>query len=145
MRIALGSDHRGLELKQKMIKQLEASSYSYHDFGCYTAESVDYPDYARLVAEAVAKGDFERGILICGTGIGMSIAANKVAGIRAAACCDVFTARRAREHNDAQILCLGAEHKSPFAEMVKIFLTTQYEGGRHQQRLDKIAGMERGC
>ncbi len=145
MRVALGSDHRGLDLKKKIIKQLEASGYACHDFGCFTTESVDYPDYARLVAEAIAKGDYERGILICGTGIGMSIAANKVNGIRAAACCDVFTARRAREHNDAQILCLGAEQEAPFAEMVKVFLTAKYEGGRHQRRLDKIAGMERVC
>ncbi|MDD4859917.1 MAG: ribose 5-phosphate isomerase B [Dehalococcoidales bacterium] len=145
MRIALGSDHRGLELKKKIINQLEASGYSYHDFGGYTAESVDFPDYAKAVAEAIVKGDYEHGILICGTGIGMSIAANKVKGIRAAACCDVFTARRAREHNDAQIICLGAEQKAPFAEMVETFLTTKYEGGRHQRRLDKIAGMEQVC
>ena len=101
MKIAIGNDHRGLELKKTIVKQLASSGYEYHDFGCFTPESVDFPDYARIVGEAVAKGDYDRGILICGTGIGMSIAANKVKGIRAAMCCDVFTARRAREHNDA--------------------------------------------
>ena len=142
MRIALGSDHRGLELKNKIIKMVMGAGHSYKDFGCYTAESVDYPDYARVVGEAVAKGEFDRGILICGTGIGMGIAANKVKGIRAAVCCDVFTARRAREHNDAQILCLGAEIAAPVTEMVAAFLSTEYEGGKHQRRLDKITAME---
>ena len=107
MRIAIGCDHRGLDLKQFIIKLLSQTEHSYEDFGGYTAEPVDYPDIARKVAEAVAGGDFDRGILICDTGIGMCIAANKVKGIRAALCYDAFSARRARQHNDANVLCLG--------------------------------------
>ena len=106
---------------------------------------MDYPDFAKKVAETVAKGDFERGILICGTGIGMSIAANKVRGIRAALCHNIFTARRAREHNDANILCLGAEEETPVSEMIAAFLDTEYAGGKHQSRLDKIQAMEEPC
>ncbi len=104
---------------------------------------MDYPDIAREVAYAVAKGEFERGILICSTGIGMCIAANKVRGIRAALCCDSLCATRARQHNDANILCLAAELKGELlAEIIKVFLTEKFEGGRHQRRLDKIKAME---
>ena len=143
MRIAIGSDHRGFKLKQAIIKILAEDGHSYHDFGGYTEESIDYPDIAKEVARAVAKGDFERGILICSTGIGMCIAANKVCGIRAALCYDSFCALRARQHNDANILCLGGEVEAEqFAEIVKIFLTEKFEGGRHQRRLDKIKAME---
>ena len=145
MRIAIGCDHRGLNLKQFVIELIAEAERSYEDFGCYTTDSVDYPDIAEKVAEAVARGDFERGILICSTGIGMSIAANKVKGIRAALCHDVFSARRARQHNDANILCLGAgeeQGQEPVAEIVDAFFTSEFEGGRHQRRVDKIRDME---
>ncbi len=143
MRLAIGNDHRGLELKQFITRLITEDGRSCEDFGSYTADSVDYPDIARKVAEAVASGDFERGILICDTGIGMSISANKVRGIRAALCHDVFGARRARQHNDANILCLGVrEGQESVAETVRAFLSTEFEGGRHQRRLDKIKAME---
>ena len=143
MHIAIGCDHRGLSLKQSIIKLLTGAGQSYEDFGTYTADSVDYPDIAKRVAEAVAKGNFEYGILICDTGIGMSIAANKVKGIRAARCDDVFSARRARQHNDANVLCLAAgKGQEPVPEIVEAFLTSEFEGGRHQRRLDKIRAME---
>lgn len=143
MRIAIGSDHRGLDFKQAVIRLITGAGHSCEDKGCYTSEPVDYPDIAREVAGAVAGGDFDYGVLICGTGIGMSIAANKVRGIRAALCHDAFTAARARQHNDANILCLAAEgNQSAAAEIVDIFLTTPFEGGRHQLRLDKIKAME---
>ena len=145
MRIAIGCDHWGVELKQTIIKLLTDTGHSYEDFGGYTADPVDYPDIAQKVAEKVAKGDFERGILICNNGIGMSIAANKVKGIRAALCYNAFNARRTRQHQDANILCLGAgeeQEQEPVAEIVNAFLTTEFEGGRHQRRLDKIKAME---
>ena len=143
MRIAIGCDHRGLNLKQFVIKLIAEAGHSYEDFGCYTTDSVDYPDIAQKVGEAVAKGNFERGILICDTGIGMSIAANKVKGIRAALCHDAFSARRARQHNDANILCLGAqEEQELIPEIVETFLTGEFESGRHQRRVDKIRDME---
>ena len=143
MRIAIGCDHRGLNLKQFVIGLTTEDKHSYEDFGCYTTASVDYPDIAKRVAEAVANGDFECGILICDTGIGMSIAANKVKGIRAALCCDVFSARRARQHNDANILCLRAEQEQDAVrEIVNTFLTSEFEGGRHLRRLNKIKAME---
>jgi len=143
VRIAIGCDHRGLNLKQFIIKLITKVEHSYEDFGCYTTDSVDYPDIAKRVAEALASGDFECGILICDTGIGMSIAANKVKGIRAALCCDVFSARRARQHNDANILCLAAEQEQDAVrEIVNAFLTSEFEGGRHLRRLNKIKAME---
>ena len=143
MHIAIGCDHRGLNLKQIIIKLITEAGHSYKDFGCYTTDSVDYPDIAKKVAEAVANGDFERGILICDTGIGMSITANKVNGIRAALCHDAFSACRARQHNDANILCLGAEEgEGPTPGIVDAFLTSEFEGGRHQRRLNKIRAME---
>jgi len=143
MRIAIGCDHRGLDLKQFVMGLLTEAEHGYEDFGCYTTDSVDYPDIAQKVAEAVATGRFERGILICNTGIGMSIAANKVKGIRAALCCDAFSARRARQHNDANILCLGVgQGQDRVREIVDAFLTQEFEGGRHARRLDKIKAME---
>jgi len=142
MRIALGSDHRGLNLKQFVIKLVGEAGHSYEDFGSFTADPVDYPDIAKKVAEAVANSDFESGILICATGIGMSIAANKVKGIRAALCYDVFTAQRARQHNDANILCLGAGREDAAREIVNAFLNGVFEGGRHLLRLNKIKAME---
>ena len=142
MRIAIGCDHRGLKPKQFIIKLITEAKHSYEDFGGYTTDPVDYPDIARKVAETVASGDFERGILICDTGIGMSIAANKVKGIRAALCRDVFSARRARQHNDANVLCLATQGQSATSEIVDAFLTTEFEGGRHERRLNKIKAME---
>ena len=143
MHIAIGCDHRGLNLKQFIIRLITKMEHNYEDFGCYTTDPVDYPDIAKRVAEAVAKGSFKYGILICSTGIGMSIAANKVNGIRAALCYDAFSARRARQHNDANILCLG-EGQAPelTSEIVDAFLTTKFEGGRHQKRLNKLKAME---
>lgn len=143
MRIAIGCDHRGFELKQFIIKLVTERGDSYQDFGSYTTESVDYPDIARLVAVAVARGEYQRGILICDTGIGMSIAANKVKGVRAALCHNEFTARRARQHLDANILCLGTkEELSTVRQIVDAFLTTPFEGGRHLRRVEKIQAME---
>ncbi len=144
MRIAIGCDHRGLNLKQYVIQSISDARHSYEDFGCYTTNSVDYPDIAQKVAQAVAKGNFERGILICYTGIGMSIAANKVKGIRAALCNSALSACRARQHNDANILCLGAENdQSELPAIIDTFLTCKFEGGRHQARLDIVAGIEK--
>jgi len=143
VRIAIGCDHRGFTIKQLAIKLVAEAGHSYEDFGCYTDESVDYPEIAGKVAEAVAKGDFEYGILICGTGIGMCIAANKVKGIRAALCHNSFSARRARQHNDAHICCLAAEEgKARVPSIIETFLTTEFEGGRHQERLNKIREIE---
>jgi len=143
VRIAIGCDHRGLDLKRSVIGLITEAGHGYEDFGCYTPESVDYPDIAREVAGAVARGDFERGILICDTGIGMSITANKVRGIRAALCHSAFSARRARQHNDANILCLAAAEVGDGAgEIVSAFLASEFEGGRHQRRLNKIRVME---
>jgi ribose 5-phosphate isomerase B len=143
MNVAIGNDHRGFKLKQVIVKILSDLGYSYQDFGSYDEESVDYPDIAREVARAVANGSYDRGILICSTGIGMCIAANKVNGIRAALCYDNFCTTRARQHNDANILCLGGEVKSDeLAGMIRTFMTVEFDGGRHQRRLDKIKAME---
>ena len=143
MCIAIGCDHRGFSLKQSIIELIAKMGYSYEDFGCYTADSVDYPDIARKVAEAVARGSCKRGILVCNTGIGMSIAANKVRGIRAALCCDAFRANQSRRHNDANILCLGiGEGESPVREIIEVFLTSKFEGGRHLCRLNKVRELE---
>jgi ribose 5-phosphate isomerase B len=141
MHIAIGCDHRGLELKQAITGLLAEMKHDYHDFGCYTSEPVDYPDIAKQVAEAVASGDFDHGILICSSGIGMSIAANKVKGIRAALCCDVFGAEMARRHNDANILCLSANTVAAL-DIVKVYLSSTFEGGRHLRRLEKIRKLE---
>ncbi|MFC1951467.1 ribose 5-phosphate isomerase B [Chloroflexota bacterium] len=143
MRIAIGCDHRGLELKELIIKLIAEDGHGYEDFGCYTADSVDYPDIAKKVAEAVARSDFKCGILICNTGIGISIAANKIKGIRAALCRDTSTARQARQHNDANVLCLAGEgQQTAVPETLKAFLDTDFEGGRHLRRVDKIKIME---
>ena len=143
-RIAIGCDHRGLALKELIVPFLQNAGYSYKDFGCYSSDPVDYPDIARKVGEAVASGDFDVGILICNTGIGMCIAANKIRGIRAALCHDTLTAQRARQHNDANVLCLAGEGVDTKAalEIVKTFLTTDFEGGRHLRRVNKIRALE---
>ena len=143
MRIAIGSDHRGCGIKEEVMKILTEEGFEYQDFGCYTEDSVDYPDIAVQVAKAIVEGDFDRGVLICGTGIGMCISANKVKGIRAAQCYDAFTAKRARLHNDAQVCCLAAEAgKARIASIMETFLTTEFEGGRHIARVEKIKKIE---
>ncbi len=140
MKIAVGCDHGGFALKQAVIKFLEENNYAYKDFGTYDTQSCDYPDIAIPVAEAVADGTYDRGILICGTGIGIGIAANKVPGIRAALCHDTFSAHASREHNNANILTMGQRviGQGLALDIVKIWLTTEFEGGRHQRRIDKI-------
>lgn len=144
LRLALGSDHHGFELKQAITAFIHGLGCSYHDFGCYSTDVVDYPDIAQEVAGAVVSGDFDQGILICSTGIGMSIAANKIRGIRAALCYDVFAAQRARQHNDANILCLRGEDSEVGSTLiiVKTYLSTDFEGGRHIPRLNKIKALE---
>ncbi|WP_088554935.1 ribose 5-phosphate isomerase B [Calderihabitans maritimus] len=144
MKIALGSDHGGFELKEKIKKYLEERGISYHDFGTYNQESVDYPDFALQVAEAVRAGQYDRGILVCGTGIGVSIAANKVPGVRAALCHDVFSAKASREHNDANILTLGQRVVGPglALEIVRVWLESEFTGGRHERRVRKITSIE---
>jgi ribose 5-phosphate isomerase B len=145
-RTAIGCDHRGLALKELIIPFLQNAGHSYQDFGCYSTEPVDYPDIAQKVGEAVASGNFDQGILICNTGIGISIAANKIKGIMAALCCDVFAAQRARQHNDANVLCLKGEDidTESALEIVKTFLATDFEGGRHLRRVNKIRALEEG-
>ncbi|MCK5123876.1 MAG: ribose 5-phosphate isomerase B [Dehalococcoidia bacterium] len=144
-RIAIGCDHRGFALKQLIVPFLQNTGYDTQDFGCYSTDSVDYPDIAQKVGEAVASGSFDTGILICNTGIGMSIAANKIKGIRAALCCDTFAAQRARQHNDANVLCIREENIDNEAalEIAKTFLAADFEGGRHLRRVTKIRALER--
>ena len=144
MRIAIGADHAGYQLKDSLRKLLEELGIAYQDFGASTGQSVDYPDYARAVAEAVASGAFERGILVCGTGVGMAIAANKVPGVRSAPIVDADTAKLAREHNDLNVLALGARvlPESRAREIVKTFLQTPFAGGRHATRVSKIHSIE---
>jgi ribose 5-phosphate isomerase B len=139
--IAIGSDHAGFEYKERLKKLLQESGFPYRDFGTFSSASVDYPDYAHKTSEAVATGACENGILICGTGIGMSIVANKHHGIRAAVCESVTAARLSREHNDANILCFGERLTDweTAEEIVKTFLTTPFSGGeRHLRRIEKI-------
>lgn len=144
MKIAMGADHGGFSLKETIKQHLEEQGHEVLDLGTYDTASCHYPVYAEKVARAVAAGQAERGILICGTGIGMSIAANKIPGIRAAAVSDCFTAQATREHNDANILCLGERTVGPGLAMriVDTYLAAQFQGGRHQTRLDMIAALE---
>nr|WP_320051051.1 ribose 5-phosphate isomerase B [uncultured Desulfuromonas sp.] len=145
--LLIASDHGGLELKQIVVSYLEQRGVDVKDLGVHADDSVDYPDYAALVAEPISKQQAEQGILICGTGIGMSIAANKFPGVRAALAHDEFTAQMAREHNNANILVLGGRVLDPdlACRMVSIWYEGAYEGGRHQNRLDKIIQLERTC
>ncbi len=147
MRVAIGSDHGGFQLKEKVKEYLTEKHIAYQDIGTYSTDPVDYPDIAKKVAEGVATGEFAKGIVICGTGIGVSIAANKVNGIRAALCNDVFSAQMAREHNDANVLALGERViGSGLALMiVETWLTTEFQGGRHAKRVQKITDMESRC
>jgi ribose 5-phosphate isomerase B len=144
MRVAIGADHAGVALKARVKQQLDERQVPYHDFGTSSDDSVDYPDFAISVARSVASGASDRGILICGSGIGMAIAANKVKGIRAAPVTDTTAARLARQHNDANVLALGARALDVDAalEIVETFLATTFEGGRHQRRVDKISAVE---
>ena len=144
MKIVLGSDHAGFELKEDLRSYLAEMKVDALDLGTYSEDSVDYPDVAVKVAEKVARGEVERGLLICGTGIGMSIVANRFAGVRAALCHDLYTARISREHNNANILALGGRvtGKGLAREMLKVFLETEFQGGRHEQRVNKIAALE---
>ncbi len=144
MKIALGSDHAGLSLKREIIKHLEEKNLEIKDFGTYTEESCDYPDYAYAVAKEVSEKNYDLGVLVCGTGIGISIAANKVKGIRAAACSDTFSAHASREHNNANIIALGERVVGVglALDIVDTFLNSNFQGDRHQRRVDKITEIE---
>lgn len=145
MRVIIGSDHGGFHLKETVKHWLEMGGYKVTDIGCGSVDSVDYPAYAQEVARRVAAGEFERGILFCGTGVGMSITANKVLGIRAALCNDLFCARHSRLHNDANVLAMGGRIVGPAyaIEIVKAFLTTKFDGGRHRKRVTQIMETEK--
>jgi len=145
MKVAIGADHAGFAAKEELKALIRALGHGVEDKGPSSDASVDYPDYATEVARAVAKGEADRGVLICGTGIGMSIAANKVAGARAALVHDENTAELSRRHNDANVFCAGARvlPLPRIAEILKVWLSTPFEGGRHQRRVDKIKGLER--
>ena len=144
MRIGIGSDHAGFDLKEEIKGLLEELGHEYEDVGCFDKGSVDYPDIAYTVAKGVMSGEYDLGILICGTGVGMSIVANKVKGIRAALCLDPFTARKAREHNDANVLCLGGWLLGSrlAREVARAFLEAEFQGGRHERRVGKIKAIE---
>lgn len=146
MRIAVGSDHRGYPLKEEVKKVLTQLGHQAVDLGCHDTGSCDYPDYGQAVARAVASRQCELGVLVCGTGIGMSIVANKVPGVRAAVCHDVFTAQRAREHNDANVLCLGSDilGTTLALEVLKVYLNSTFQGGRHTRRVEKINSLDSG-
>jgi len=144
-RVMAASDHAGLALRAEAVKTAKAKGYAVEDLGPFSGESVDYPDFARAVAEAVAAGKARAGILVCGTGIGMSIAANKVPGVRAALCRSEYEARMARAHNDANVLCLGERVTGGGlgAAIVEVFLATAFEGGRHARRVEKVQALDR--
>jgi ribose 5-phosphate isomerase B len=146
LRIAIGADHAGLALKDRLRARLEEAGYQVEDVGTHDAASVDYPDYAAAVGRRVSAGQAERGVLVCGTGVGMAMAANRIPGVRAACCNNLFVAGLSREHNDANVLTLGArEVAAEHAEAIlKTFLETAYAGGRHQRRVDKLARLEAG-
>ncbi|WP_096157046.1 MULTISPECIES: ribose 5-phosphate isomerase B [Bacillus] len=144
MKVAIASDHGGINIREEIKSLLTELNIEFEDFGCECETSVDYPDYALPVAEKVASGEFDRGILICGTGIGMSIAANKVKAIRCALVHDMFSAKATREHNDSNVLAMGERVIGPglAREIAKIWLTTEFEGGRHTNRVNKIHHIE---
>ena len=141
MRIAIGSDHAGFQFKAILIEVIESMGHEVKDFGTHSEDSVDYPDYVRPVAQAIARGEFDRGVVLGGSGNGEAIVANKVRGVRCALCWDVTTARLARQHNDANVVSLGQRVVSMEAakDLVAVFLTTEFEGGRHVRRIEKIA------
>lgn len=144
-RVALGADHAGFAVKERVKEDLQKQGYEVIDFGTHAADSVDYPDYARAVAGSVSQAECDRGVLVCGTGIGMAITANKFRGIRAATANDAYTARMAAEHTDANVLCVGARvvDADHAVAIVKEWLKTKFAAGRHQRRLDKITEIER--
>ena len=144
MRIAIANDHRGHQLKERIVAQLRGMNHEIVDLGTDSAESVDYPDFAALVASQVSRGEADRGILICGTGVGMCIAANKFDGIRAAVCHDELTAEMSRLHNNANVLCLSGDLLGDrlIHRMVEVWVATEFEGGRHARRVDKITKLE---
>jgi len=143
--IAISSDHGGFELKERIVKYLAKKGYEFEDLGTFNTDSVDYPDYALKAAEGVAEGKYDKGIVLCGTGIGISIAANKVHGIRAALCTDSYMARMSRQHNNANILALGGRVLGDelAIDIVETWLNTDFLGGRHKIRIDKIANIEK--
>ncbi|KZL90080.1 ribose 5-phosphate isomerase B [Clostridium magnum] len=145
MKIAIGSDHGGFKLKNEIVKHLQAKGIEYNDFGTLTEQSCDYPEFALKVAEEVSNKNYDLGILVCGTGIGISIAANKVPGIRAAVCGDTFSAHACREHNNANILALGERVTGVglAIDIVDTFINSNFEGDRHQRRIDKISEIEK--
>lgn len=147
MVISIGSDHRGFDVKSKLIQLLAQLGHVVVDEGTHSGDSVDYPDFARQVSKKVSCGDAERGILICGTGIGMAITANKFRGVRAATCHDEVTAERCRRHNDVNVLCLSADGigERQMERIVELWLATDFEGGRHARRLEKIKEIEEGA
>jgi len=147
MIIAIGSDHRGQAIKTRLLAMLAEAGHQGIDCGTDSTEPVDYPDYAAKVAEAVSSGQAQRGILICCTGIGMAMAANKFPGVRACPCHDEMTARLSRQHNDANVLCLSADllGERMLNRLTEIWLATEFEGGRHARRLEKIAQLEARC
>jgi ribose 5-phosphate isomerase B len=144
MKIAIGADHAGFDEKEKLKSLLNELSIEFEDFGTYSLDSVDYPDFAKKVGEAVAKGDFEQGILLCGSGIGVSIAANKVHGVRCALVWDEETAKLAREHNNANVIAIGARTTphGTIPNIIKAWFNAKFAGGRHQNRIDKISEIE---
>ncbi len=144
MKIAIGCDHGGLEHKNAIVEHLKENGFEVTDFGIYEQKPVDYPEIALKVCKAIVSGECERGILVCGTGIGMSIAANKVDGIRAAACSEHFSAKFTRLHNNSNVLCLGGRviGVGTAIELADLFVNTEFEGGRHQLRVDKIMAIE---
>ena len=144
MKIAIGCDHGGYLLKQDILIWMEEHDVDYEDFGCFSTESVDYPIYGEKVARAVASGEYDKGIVICTTGIGISIAANQVKGIRCAHCADPLSAEMSRRHNDANVLALGAGIVGPnlARRMVEVFLNTEFEGGRHARRVAQLDAIE---
>lgn len=146
MRISIGSDHRGVHVKQRLLALLHARADEVHDVGTQSDQSVDYPDIAAQVAHEVSQGQAERGILICGSGIGMAISANKFAHVRAATCHDERTAELSRRHNDLNVLCLGADtlpEGTSIDRIVEVWLQTEFDGGRHARRVQKIDAIER--
>ena len=151
MNIAIGSDHRGVDIKTRISELLKSLNHEVTDCGTYSSESCDYPDIAHTVAARVANQDADRGILVCGSGIGMSIAANKTMAVRAALCHDVHAAEMSRRHNDANVLCLSADHleslpQETFDSIIRTWTQTDFEGGRHQRRVDKItSGIKSAC
>jgi len=144
MRIAIGSDHRGYCVRSKVIELVERLGHEIEDMGTFTPEAVDYPDIAAIVAPKVSSGEVDRGILVCGTGMGMCIAANKFRGVRAAPCHDALTAEMSRRHNDTNVLCLSADllGERLIDRMIELWLTTPFEGGRHARRVEKITRLE---